>query len=234
MHITPPRSSAFTLIELLTVIAIIGILAAILVPVVGRAREHARRAACVSNLRQIGLSAHLFAVENNDRLPDMLGYGNWAWDIALSAITDLIEVGGGEVDMFFCPSGPSGGQRDGMWKYAADLSRADPYRVTAYVLLFNRPPKVPARYHNKKIGEPEPVMVGRREIRQTEAQRELAVDAVLSEGGNYTTVGGAHSSNHMDEGTPAGGNVLFLDGHVEWRPWSEMEPRSNGGPDFWW
>ena len=43
----------FTLIELLTVIAIIGILAAILIPTVGKVREHAKRAKCTSNVRQL-------------------------------------------------------------------------------------------------------------------------------------------------------------------------------------
>jgi prepilin-type N-terminal cleavage/methylation domain-containing protein len=49
------QTSAFTLIELLTVIAIIGILAAILIPVVGKVRESARQAVCSSNIRQIAL-----------------------------------------------------------------------------------------------------------------------------------------------------------------------------------
>jgi prepilin-type N-terminal cleavage/methylation domain-containing protein/prepilin-type processing-associated H-X9-DG protein len=57
--------AAFTLIELLTVIAIIGILAAILIPVVGSVRENARQAQCGSNQRQIGLAVLMYESENN-------------------------------------------------------------------------------------------------------------------------------------------------------------------------
>lgn len=53
----------FTLIELLTVIAIIGILAVILIPVVGRVRESARNAQCVSNLRQLSMGASAYETE---------------------------------------------------------------------------------------------------------------------------------------------------------------------------
>lgn len=63
------KTSAFTLIELLTVIAIIGILAAILIPVTARVREQARLAACQSNLRQLGLAVHLYAEANDDMIP---------------------------------------------------------------------------------------------------------------------------------------------------------------------
>lgn len=56
--------SAFTLVELLTVIAIIGILAAILIPVVGSVRKSARNSQCVSNLRQWSTAIGLYANDN--------------------------------------------------------------------------------------------------------------------------------------------------------------------------
>lgn len=68
--------SAFTLIELLTVIAIIGILAAIVIPTVGSVREKAQRAVDANNLREIAKAAIIYAADNNDRLPDPDAAGN--------------------------------------------------------------------------------------------------------------------------------------------------------------
>jgi prepilin-type N-terminal cleavage/methylation domain-containing protein/prepilin-type processing-associated H-X9-DG protein len=62
------RINAFTLIELLVVIAIIAILAAILFPVFAQAREKARQATCMSNLRQIGLGTLMYAQDYDERL----------------------------------------------------------------------------------------------------------------------------------------------------------------------
>lgn len=59
----------FTLIELLAVIAIIGILAAILIPVVGRVRDAARQSGCVSNLRQISMAIQLYIEDHNGMTP---------------------------------------------------------------------------------------------------------------------------------------------------------------------
>ncbi len=59
----------FTLIELLVAIAIIAVLAALLLPVLSRAREIANRAVCMSNQRQIGIGASMYAEENSGHVP---------------------------------------------------------------------------------------------------------------------------------------------------------------------
>ena len=63
------RHNGFTLIELLVVIAIIAILAAILFPVFARARENARRASCMSNLKQIGLGIMQYTQDYDEHMP---------------------------------------------------------------------------------------------------------------------------------------------------------------------
>ncbi len=59
----------FTLIELLVVIAIIGILAAMVFPVFARARESARKAVCLSNIKNIALAFQMYLADNNDTFP---------------------------------------------------------------------------------------------------------------------------------------------------------------------
>src|SRR5262245_5331462 len=72
MKLHPRRG--FTLIELLVVIAIIAILAAILFPVFAQAREKARAATCVSNLKQLGLGMLMYAQDYDETIPQ------WKWD----------------------------------------------------------------------------------------------------------------------------------------------------------
>lgn len=62
---------AFTLLELLVVLAVLSILAALLLPTLGRARESGRAAACMGHLRQLGLALQMYVDENGQRFPRM-------------------------------------------------------------------------------------------------------------------------------------------------------------------
>lgn len=66
-----PRYSgqAFTLLELLVVMAVVAVLAGLLAPALGRAKSQAYQATCVSHLRQLGVATRLYADDNQDRLP---------------------------------------------------------------------------------------------------------------------------------------------------------------------
>jgi prepilin-type N-terminal cleavage/methylation domain-containing protein len=120
------KSRAFTLIELLVVIAIIAILAAILFPVFARAREAARKATCLSNLKQIALAAIMYAQDYDEVLPiaNNDGYdatshpidpanGYITWSVADSRslgsidywqLPDVLMPYVKSVDLFVCPT----------------------------------------------------------------------------------------------------------------------------------
>lgn len=98
------KSQGFTLIELLVVIAIIAILAAILFPVFARARENARRSACQSNLKQIGIGLLQYAQDYDGVLVPRRRYkdaGSNTWDFRW---TDLIQPYVKSDQLFNCPS----------------------------------------------------------------------------------------------------------------------------------
>ena len=101
--------SGFTLIELLVVIAIIAILAAILFPVFARARAKAYQTSCLSNLKQLGLALHMYAIDKGDRLPacfDSAGnLGYWPWrEHLIKPVSNYVTNG----KLFACPANTFG------------------------------------------------------------------------------------------------------------------------------
>lgn len=96
------RKDGFTLIELLVVIAIIAILAGLILPVLARARESARRTSCASNLSQIGKGCSLYSdvSSNLGKMPTYSGS-------ALKSVQLLYDAYIKDARVFSCPSSPS-------------------------------------------------------------------------------------------------------------------------------
>ena len=88
------RSRAFTLIELLTVIAIIGILAAILIPTVGKVRQTAKNARCISSVREWGRVIMFYANDNKGAYTLHGRNGRWWYDAGTSPYTQYFQQSG--------------------------------------------------------------------------------------------------------------------------------------------
>ncbi len=204
----------FTLIELLVVIAIIAILAAILFPLFTRAKEAARRSACLNNLRQLGTAAHTYADEFNGYYPPARvspGYIHWPfgdWNdghpfygnryLGLRALIPYVKNKG----VFFCPSNYFFTKR-----YNANYWQPGGYWA-GYCYWGN--------YLYKDPSSGKPVLTEKHVAVNTGRYPYtlLITDLILTGPGEWNS----HNPYDIE-----GGNLLYNDGHAKWKHFKDMK-----------
>lgn len=256
---SPPAggdATGFTLIELLVVIAIIAILAAMLLPALARAKEKAIRIKCMSNVKQIGLATYIYAGDNRDHLPDAGVHAGqyWPWDIIDNPVAQQMLSSGCTREVFYDPGFPEQNS-DPAWFYAGGS-----VHVTGYAYAWDNTPSLTPTNQNRLITGNKLVDTSRPGSPSypppSPSTRPLTACVTISDIGQRDPtkvatykwrdiIGGLgaqykHRSAHFNKNLPSGGNIGMLDGHVEWRKFEEMLPRSNPSvngvqiPVFWW
>ncbi|MDR1283940.1 MAG: prepilin-type N-terminal cleavage/methylation domain-containing protein [Opitutaceae bacterium] len=208
-------AAAFTLIELLTVITIIGILAGILIPVVASVRKSARNATCISNLRQLHTAVALYAADNKDNLPTgwlAVAQNSGPWTYKLTGYmqdgsknyinASITAIKKGEKSILFCDQNAS------QLANPATSSASSNYGWNHYGLL-NK--KMNGSDHASRL-----CMTGETEINAARTDWSI----LLYSSSVVKLVPNIHGSHS---------NVLYLDGHVG--SIKEVPPQSD--TTFW-
>lgn len=238
-------SAAFTIIELVVVIAVVALLIVLQLPALARAERQSRAAQCAGNLGQLAQVSLVYAHENHAQLPAPVpGGANWAWDLPIPVANSLIQYGATR-NMFYCPANPDQ-NANGLWNW--DQITGSSVRIIGYTLTFGVQSISVTNLNSSII----PQSTLNLHTPPPASKRVLLADVVVSvynqtdpdlkESNHYTGIQGGygspgwqgHRTSHMNTRLPSGGNVAMLDGHVEWRPFAVMIPRTTHGPWFWW
>jgi competence protein ComGC len=247
-------SDGFTLTDLLVMVGVIALLVIIQLPAVATNKSQSKIAVCADHVRQLGLASQIYANDNNGRLPYIpLAPGSWAWDTPTFVTTALLKSGA-QTNTFYCPGTGFTDQLNwlnpdtrSLWSFAA-VNDTYGFRMVGYVLAFQSNPALNSTNLNKTI-LPETIVTSDLTLPPPPAsERVLVADSNLSNGralpgylhpeNKYTNINSgfwkAVTSAHMDGVVPAGGNLGFKDGHVDWRKFELMRPQTSSGMNFWW
>ena len=193
----------FTLIELIIVIAIIGILAAILLPALARAREQGRRVSCMSNLTQIGMAIHMYASEHDNTLPWSGGHDN------AECLMTLYNHYVFDPNVFVCPSSPTQrARRDELVNKQGEMEMPG-IQVGDVKSLRGSYDYLGAYTPEALTLPPFPKGIPRVPV-MWDLSFHVKKDADRSYCPSLESVNLAHFYNHV----PGGGNILWLDGSV--------------------